>query len=71
MNIVKIVKIMDKEFEKLTRGRWIPIDSVKSWNYFENYSHKIVGMGCIDSDKANPVYLVGSYCEKPGWNYPK
>ena len=28
-------------------------------------------MGCIDSDKANPVYLVGSYCKRPGWNYPK
>ena len=21
-------------------------------------------MGCIDSDKSNPVYLVGSYCKK-------
>jgi len=30
-----------------------------------------MGMGCIDSDKSNPVYLVGSYCEKLGWNYPK
>jgi len=27
-------------------------------------------MGCIDSDKSNPVYLVGSYCKKLGWNYP-
>ena len=27
-------------------------------------------MGCIDSDKSNPVYLVGAYCKKPGWNYP-
>ena len=28
-----------------------------------------MGMGCIDSDKSNPVYLVDSYCEKLGWNY--
>ena len=70
-NTVKIVKIVDKVAKNFTRGRWIPIDSVKSWNYFGNYSHKIVGMGCIDSNKSNPVYLVGSYCKKPGWNYLK
>ena len=40
-------------------GGEIPIDYVKSWNYFENYSHKIGGMGYIDSDKSNPVYLIG------------
>ena len=57
VKIVKIMKIMDKEIENLTRGRWIPIDSVKSWNYFGNYSHKIGDIGCIDSDKSNPVYL--------------
>ena len=28
------------------------------------------GMGHIDSDKDNPVYLVGAYCITPGWNYP-
>ena len=27
-------------------------------------------MGCIDSDKSNPMYLVGSYCKKLGLNYP-
>ena len=27
------------------------------------------GMGHIDSDKANPVYVVGAYCKTPGWNY--
>ena len=53
MNIVKIVDKVDKEdklVENWTQGRWIPIDSVKSWNYFENYGHKIGGMGCIDSE---------------------
>ena len=44
---------------------------MKSENYFENYGYKTGGMGCIDSDKSNPVYLVGSYCKIPGWNYPK
>ena len=44
---------------------------MKSEKYFRNYGYKIGGMGCADSDKANPVYLVGSYCEKLGWNYPK
>ena len=24
----------------------------------------------IDSDKANPVYLVGAYCKTLSWNYP-
>ena len=65
MNIVRFMDKVDtvgKEVKNLTRERWIPIDSVKSWNYFENYSYKIVSMGCIDSDKSNPVYLVGSYC---------
>ena len=26
-------------------------------------------MGCINSNKSNPVYLIGLYCKKPGWNY--
>ena len=59
MNIVKIVDKMDKEdklVENWTHGRWIHIDSVKSWNYFENYVHKIGGMGCIDLDKTNPAH---------------
>ena len=64
MEIVKIVKIVNKVVENFIRGRWILIDSVKSENYFENYGYKIGGMGCIDSDKANPVYLVGSYCKR-------
>ena len=61
MNIMKIVKIVDKMVEILTWGSWIPIDSVKSENYFKNYSHKIGVIGCIDLDKSNLVYLVGSY----------
>ena len=59
MNIVRIVEIVDKEVENLTRGRWIPIDSVKSWNYFGHYGYKIGGMGHIESDKSNPTYLIG------------
>ena len=53
---MNIVKIVDKVVENLTQGRWIPIDSVKNWNYFKNYGHKIGGMGCIDSDKTNPAH---------------
>ena len=49
-NIVDKVNKEDKLVENLARGRWIPIDSVKSWNYF---GHKIGGMGYIDSDKTN------------------
>ena len=70
MNILRFVDkvdMVDKKVENLTRGKWIPFDSMKSWNYFRNYNHKIVGMGCIDSDKFNPVYLVGSYFKKLGW----
>ena len=67
---MEIVKIVDKVVANLIRGRWIPIDSVKSWNYFRNYGHKIGGMGCIDSDKSNLMYLIGSYCKKSGWNCP-
>ena len=43
---------------------------MNSENYFGNYGYKTGGMGCIDSDKYNPVYLVGSYYKKPDWNYP-
>ena len=58
---MKIVKIVDKVVKNLTWGMWIPIDFVTSENYFRNYGYNIGGMGCIDSDKSNPVYLVGSY----------
>ena len=59
MNIVKIVDKVDKDdklVENWTRGRWTPIDSMKSWNYFENYGYKIRGMSYIDSDKTNPAH---------------
>ena len=59
MNIVKIVDKVDKEdklVENWTWGRWIPIDPMKSWNYFENYGYKIGSMGYIDSDKTNPAH---------------
>ena len=55
-NIVDKVDKGDKLVEIWTQGRWIPTDSVKSWNYSENYSHKIRGMGYIDSDKTNPSH---------------
>ena len=59
MNLENIVDKVDKEdklVENWTQGSWIPIDSVKSWNYFRNYGHKIGGMGYIDSDKTNPAH---------------
>ena len=59
MNLENIVDKVDKEdklVENWIRGRWIPIDSVKSWNYSKNYGHKIGGMGYIDSDKINPAH---------------
>ena len=59
LNLENIVDKMDKEdklVENWTRGRWIPIDSVKSWSRYENYGYKIGDMGCIDSDKTNPAH---------------
>ena len=53
MNLENIMDKEDKLVEHWTQGRWIAIDSVKSWNYFENYGHKIGGMGYIDLDKTN------------------
>jgi len=38
------------------------MNSVKSGNYFENYSHRIGDMGYIESDNPNPAYIVGSCC---------
>jgi len=38
------------------------LNSVKSENYFENYDHRIGGMGHIESDKSNLAYIVGSCC---------
>ena len=65
-----IMKIVDSVVENLTRERWIPIDSVKSENYFENYCYKIRDIGHIESHKSNPAYLIGSCYLKPGWSYP-
>jgi len=42
---------------------------VRSENYFENYGYKIGGMGHIESNKSNLVYLIGSCYKKPGWSY--
>ena len=59
MNLENIVDKVDKEdilVENWAQGRWIPNDSVKSWNYFEDYGHKIGGMGYIDFDKTNPAH---------------
>ena len=59
MNLENIVDKVDKEdklVENWTWEGWIPIDSVKSWNCFKNYDHKIGGMGYIDSHKTNPAY---------------
>ena len=39
---------------------------VKSANYFENYGHKIGGMGHIESDKPNPAYMDGACCTQLG-----
>ena len=55
-NIVDKGDEEDKLVENWTQGRWIHIDSMKSWNYFENYGHKIGGMGYIDSEKTNPTH---------------
>ena len=66
---MNIVEIVDKMVKNLTRGRWIPIDSVKSWNYFKNCGHKIRGMGHIESDIPNPSYMIGSCLTYPGWSY--
>ena len=44
--------------------------SVKSWNYFENYGHKIGGMGHIESNNSNPAYMIGSCCTYSGWSCP-
>ena len=70
MNIIKIVDKVDKEDKLVENWTRVPIDSVKNWNYFGNYGHKIGGMSYINSDKSNLVYLVSSYCKKSGWNYP-
>ena len=43
---------------KFDWGRWIPMNSVKSENYFENLDPRIGGMGHIESDKPNPAYMV-------------
>ena len=51
-------KMVDKVVENLTQGRWIPIDSVKSENYFKNFDRRIGDTGHIESDKPNPAYIV-------------
>ena len=58
-NIVDKVDKEDKLVENWTRGRRIPMDSVMSWNYCENYGHKMGDMGYTHSDKTTPAHLVG------------
>jgi len=60
MNPNRGMKIVDKVVENLTQERLIPINSVKSINYFENYSRRIRDMGHIESDNPNSAYIVGS-----------
>ena len=43
---------------KFDSGEVIPIDSVKSWNYFENYDHKIESVGHIESNNPNLAYMM-------------
>ena len=57
VNLENIMDKVDKKVGwKLDSGEVNPIDSVRSWNYFGNYGHKIGGMGYIDSDKINPAH---------------
>ena len=59
---MNFVKIVDKVVESLTQGSGIPMDSVKSRNYFENLGYRIGDMGHIESDNPNSAYIVGSCC---------
>ena len=44
--------------DNMTRGSYIPIDSVKSSDNYSNLVHSIGTGACIDSDKTNPTHLV-------------
>jgi len=57
-----ITKIVDNVAENLTRGKWIPMNSVKSRNYFVNLGYTIEDMGHIESDNPSLAYMVGSCC---------
>ena len=54
-NIMDKVDKEDKLVQDWTRGKRNPMDTVKSWNCFENYGHKMGGMGYIHSDKTIPA----------------
>jgi len=62
-------KIMKKVFENLTWGRRIPSDSMKSWDGFNNFGHKLRGGGYIEPNKTNPTYSVDSCYSELGWRY--
>ena len=55
-NIVDKVDTEDKLVENWTRGKRNPINSVKSRKWYENYGHKMGGMGYIHSDKTIPAH---------------
>ena len=51
--------IVGKLVDNLARGRYIPIDSVKSRYDYSNFIHKLEIGAYIDLDKINHAYLVG------------
>ena len=48
-----------KVIDHLTQGSCIPTDSVKSGHDCSSLVHSIGAEAYIDSDKTNPIYLIG------------
>ena len=48
-----------KVSDRMTRGSFIPTDSVNSGDDCSSLIHNIMTGAYIESDKTNPAYLVG------------
>ena len=52
-------KIVGKVVDNMTRGSFIPTDSMKSRDDYSSLVHNIGTGAYVDSDKTNLAYLVG------------
>ena len=63
------MKIVDKVVENLTREKWIPMNSVKNKNYFEDLGYRIGSIGHIELDNSNPTMYNMNQPYMPSWDY--
>jgi len=65
MEYIKL--FIGKVVDSMTQGSCIPTDSMKGRDDYPNLVHNTGIEAYIDSDKANPAYMVSESYEMQGW----